>query len=212
VGDVDDAGHTKALSLIEWAKWFKFKQSSDDLDRLPDITSEANMKIYFWIDWPCVDQLNPGPDTATLPAFVACSHCFAAAWCDEYISRAWCQVELMIAYGFVTMGGTVMVVPEGFTFKHQKRYKDSDVVLPDPLVGNVTNPNDKAVIASLRSVAYNSSAFSCYLTFVNNSTQSVLFCIVCNGCCCCMWCGLLALIDARRVRPGASTIKKREIV
>jgi len=94
VGDVDDEHNSKAKSLIEWSKWMKYFRNKME-GTFDGLTLE--MKVYFWIDWPCVDQLNPGPDMAALPAYVSISHLIAAAWTDEYAGRAWCQVKYKLS-------------------------------------------------------------------------------------------------------------------
>ena len=84
------------------------------------------------------------------------------------------------------------------------------IVLADPreTVDTLTNPNDRPVIASLTGVAERSTAFSCWRVCVKNSTESVATCCVLNVCCCCHWCGYLALENSRNVQPGTATMGK----
>jgi len=101
VGDPDGKEHEKAQALAALTDWLK-KQRQYLFIRPPQIT--VNFKdisldiheIFLWIDWCCVDQANPGPDMAALPAYVAASTMLIAAWNDEYEKRGWCQVELMM--------------------------------------------------------------------------------------------------------------------
>ncbi len=58
-GDPDDAEHSKARALIEYAAWLKRGYVG------------PHIEIFWWIDWACTDQDNPGPDMAALPAFAA---------------------------------------------------------------------------------------------------------------------------------------------
>ena len=88
-GDPDDAEHSKARALIEYAAWFKRKAQASVGQNIPGISVNANIEIFWWIDWACTDQDNPGPDMAALPAYAAVCAGMVAAWSDEYAGRAW---------------------------------------------------------------------------------------------------------------------------
>jgi len=71
--------------------------------------------------------------------------------------------------------------------------------------GKLTCEADRKVIAELRETATSSRAFT-----LGNACKG-LFCTGVGtalvwGVCCCGWLGLAALLNARRLRPGASTI------
>ena len=160
-------------------------ERSTDVQRrkgLGDLSSDFNLEIFWWIDWACTDQDAPGPDMAALPAYAAVSGGIVAAWDDVYAGRAWCQVELLMAYAFTASGKNVFVVPEGFKdggtypllVKGGPLYRSPEkVTLADPAHGNLTNEGDRAVIQSLTDVASRSSMFTCWRTFVNESTTSL---------------------------------------
>ena len=178
---------------------------------LADISTDADLEIFWWIDWASTDQDAPGPDMAALPAFAAACAGIVAAWSPEYASRAWCQVELLMAHAFMTTGRLVLVVPDGFAGAEPQGGKwvtREEVAVADPAAGQLTNDHDRAVIRSLTGVAERSTAFSCWRVFVKHSTESVLMCCFWNVCCCCQWCGLVSLIYSRKVRPGQSTVEK----
>ena len=92
-GDPDDAEHSKARALIEYAAWFQRKAQTINgtmiNGTMADITNDPNIEIFWWIDWACTDQDNPGPDMAALPAYAAVCAGMVAAWSDEYAGRAW---------------------------------------------------------------------------------------------------------------------------
>jgi len=115
-GDPDDAAHSKAKALIAWGDWLKRYLTADvGYDgTLANLSKAHDLEIFWWIDWACTDQDEPGPDMAALPAFAAVCAGIVAAWSPEYASRAWCQVELLMAYAFMNAGDTVLVVPDGF--------------------------------------------------------------------------------------------------
>ena len=115
-----------------------------------------------------------------------------------------------MAYAFMTTGDKVWVVPPGFADGATRPLKleREDVVVADPARGQLTNDGDRPVIESLTGVASRSTAFSCWRNFVNYSTASVGQCCLWNVCCCCQWCGIIALQDVRTVRPGVSQVMK----
>ena len=210
-GDPDDAARSKAKALIAYGDWLKRYRLEGDSGQLADISIDADLEIFWWIDWASTDQDAPGPDMAALPAFAAACAGIVAAWSPEYASRAWCQVELLMAHAFMTTGKMVFVVPDGFAGAARQGgdwTTEEAVVVADPAAGQLTNDNDRAVIRALTGVAERSTAFSCWRTFVKESTQSVCMGCVCNVCCCCQCCGLVALSSSRKVHPGQSTVTK----
>ena len=208
-GDPDDAARSKAKALIAYGDWLKRLRKHSSW--LANISTSADLEIFWWIDWASTDQDAPGPDMAALPAFAAACAGIVAAWSPEYASRAWCQVELLMAHAFMTTGDRVFVVPDGFAGAEPQGGKwttREEGVVADPAAGQLTNDHDRAVIRSLTGVAERSTAFSCWRTFVNGLTESVHMCCVWNVCCCCQWCGYLALQESRKVHPGQSTVEK----
>ena len=210
-GDPDDAARSKAKALIAYGDWLKRARLSEDTDgTLVDISVDRDLEIFWWIDWACSDQDAPGPDIAALPAFAAACAGIVAAWSPEYASRAWCQVELLMAHAFMTRGDKVFVVPDGFAGAEPQggRWVTlEEVVVADPAAGQLTNDHDRAVIRSLTGVAERSTAFSCWRVFVKHSTESVFQGCCLNMCCCCQFCGLYPLCTSRKVLPGQSTVK-----
>ena len=233
-GDPDDAEHSKARALIEYAAWFKRKATAkynDDEEEsgIADIAASANIEIFWWIDWASTDQDAPGPDIAALPAFAAACAGIVAAWSPEYASRAWCQVELLMAHAFMTTGDRVFVLPDGFAGAGPQGDAfmtggGTVLVLPagecgrwitleegvvaDPATGQLTNEHDRAVIRSLTGVAERSTAFSCWRVFVKTSTESWYMFYINNVKGCCQQCGKEARLLSRKVHPGQSTVEK----
>ena len=210
-GDPDDAARSKAKALIAYGDWFKRCLMGPDSVVGADLCSDDDLEIFWWIDWASTDQDAPGPDMAALPAFAAVCAGIVAAWSPEYASRAWCQVELLMAHAFMTRGDKVFVVPDGFAGAEPQGGKwitEEEVAVADPAAGQLTNDHDRAVIRSLTGVAERSTAFSCWRVFVKESTESVFICCLWNVCCCCQWCGLYPLATSRKVHPGQSTVQK----
>ena len=127
-GDPDDADHSKAKALIEYAKWFKRACTLDVAIGVGEyveavtstvamatsgLSSAPDIEIFWWIDWCCANQDDPRMDIAALPAFAASCAGIVAVWNGVYQERAWCQLELLVAYAFMTTGTTVWVVPPG---------------------------------------------------------------------------------------------------
>ena len=228
IGDVDGPAHEKASALIELSKWLyrdRLKSKvADDKTRDPlvppfsgaltfaagfafmELPQCDDLEIFYWIDWPCVDQTNPAADMAALPATAAICHMAVTAWSADYSSRAWCQVELMMMHAFNTTGAAVLVVEEGFVDTNQPRVQSERVTVPDPAGGDLTNENDRSLIIRLREVSTSSTAFTCWRNFVKRSTQgdgpvwNVLLCGQCFG--------LIPYSRARDVRPGKGKLTK----
>ena len=211
-GDPDDAARSKAKALIAYGDWLKRYRLSGVIDgNLGEISQADDLEIFWWIDWASTDQDAPGPDMAALPAFAAACAGIVAAWSPEYASRAWCQVELLMAHAFMTKGRLVFVVPDGFAGAEPQGDKwvtREEVAVADPAAGQLTNDHDRAVIRSLTGVAERSTAFSCWRVFVKNSTENVGMGCVLNVCLCCQFCGLWAWGQSRKVHPGQSTVEK----
>ena len=71
-GDPDDAARSKAKALIAYGDWFKrCLLGPDPLGA--DMTNDADLEIFWWIDWACTNQDKLGPDMAALPAYAAYS-------------------------------------------------------------------------------------------------------------------------------------------
>ena len=208
-GDPDDAARSKAKALIAYGDWLKRLRKHSSW--LADISTSADLEIFWWIDWASTDQDAPGPDMAALPAFAAACAGIVAAWSPEYASRAWCQVELLMAHAFMTTGDLVFVVPDGFAGAEPQGGKWvtlETVAVADPAAGQLTNDHDRAVIRSLTGVAERSTAFSCWRVFVKTSTESWYMFYINNVKGCCQQCGKEARLLSRKVHPGQSTVEK----
>jgi len=227
-GDPDDSSHSKARAVGEWTKWFEVALKQANYAGGPLYGYGFNLlynlddlEMYLWIDWACVDQLNPsqkGKYMKALPAYVAISHYLASYWCTtdykgeamQYDNRAWCEVERMNAYSFMTTGNYVMIIPKDFKFQGQSKAHKKIVPVPDPAAtaakpGGITNPMDISVIEGLRNIASRSSAFTCIRNCIVVSTTSWSMCI-CGNICCLLQCfGFLPYRESRDTRPGKGT-------
>ena len=149
VGDPDSAHKEKAAALIEWTMWYAMNKNNGSIDN-----------IFFWIDWPCVDQENKGPSMAALPAYVAASHNIVAAWTNDYDGRAWCQLERMMACSYMAEGDLIYAFSEGFANSEDVITQETIHFVPSPSSGDITNKDDIKVIESLKEVASRSKVFS----------------------------------------------------
>ena len=77
--------------------------------------------------------------------------------------------------------------------------------LLDPEEGQLTVEADRPVVAKLSSAAKASDAYSVENTCIHYCDASdPLQCLLTNVCFCGQFCGALAYLDSRRVRPGVS--------
>ena len=195
VGDPDDASHSKAKALVHWVEWFKREVAQIGLMGTPSGTfntyslSPHIEEVYFWIDWPCVDQTNPAAGIAALPAYVSTCHVLVAAWTAEYANRAWCRVELLTAQAFMKNGDRIFVceetsapLPSGKGSMHKEKVQ----ILP-PTGGKITNEADLTVVERLQQAAFDSEAFTCRMICYTEMLQTSLceclvHCLFCCGC------------------------------
>jgi hypothetical protein len=204
IGDPDDADHSKAKALIEYTKFQK--------RMLAAIIPPDKIKIYFWIDWPCVNQDDNCADMATLPAYVAVSSIILAYLENDYVSRAWCMVELLMAYAYSAAGQQVYAINKGLvvTEYHQLTNRSlsfQEMVLPDPLEANVTKESDKLAIARLKEIAMNSKAYTCSRVCYQSFTSGICPCFCINVVCLLGCFGCCHYIASRDVKPGKAKIR-----
>ena len=211
IGDPDDDKHSKARSLINWVKWFKqevstighFGTQSGAFQSCS--VSPHTEEVYFWIDWPCIDQTNPAPGVAALPAYVSTCHAICAAWNAEYASRAWCRVELITAQAFMKNGDRIFVCEETTTPLLHGSVQKEKVQILHPLDGEITNEADRKVVERLQEAAFDSKAFSCSMLCFTEVTTSARNCLL-EGCFCFGCCGLDYMERARI--PGQTKMLK----
>ena len=217
VGDPDDADATKARSLIQTLRWFVEEHSMTQATSWEESIIEPIIRIrggrslyerkplqevFLWIDWPCVDQSNPMPEIAAIPAYVACCSGIMAAYNDTYMSRAWCRVEILNAFAFCSCNTMhahdkmyirngkgprayyasdwvvppIIVVKEGFEYAGGKGFALEEsviVALPDPKRGQLTNTNERDVIDSLTDFAMRSRSFTWFRVWWNFHLSNV---------------------------------------
>ena len=194
--DPDDAESSKTKALIAYVDWLKRLRKHSNW--LADISNDRHLEIFWWIDWASTDQDAPGPDMAALPAFAAACAGIVAAWSPEYASRAWCQVELLMAHAFMATGHLMPdAEPQGGEWATSEA-----VVVADPAAGQLTNDHDRAVIRSLTGVAERSTAFSCWRIFVKQSpTAASPTCAAAASGAGLMLCSILAIARCTRASP-----------
>ena len=143
---------------------------------------------------------------AALPAYVSASSLLVAYWRPDYSGRAWCQVELLMAFAFMTTGRFVFRLDSGFANGYQAGVKRSEVVVPDPQAGHLTNPDDRAIIGQLSECAQRSCTFTYCRVLRNLGATSPCAGLYYNLLCCCQCCFLLPWASVRKVRPGRSRV------
>ena len=114
-----------------------------------------------------------------------------------------------MSYAFITTGYYLFVVPDGFDRGDTRSLEANKekITVPNPAQGHLTNDMDRSVIESLTRAAESSQAFTCWRTFVKDSTQSCFMCVV-TVCTCCQCCGYFPRQLSRTVRPGQSEVEK----
>mmetsp|Transcript_28599 Transcript_28599/g.72016 ORF Transcript_28599/g.72016 Transcript_28599/m.72016 type:complete len:353 (+) Transcript_28599:339-1397(+) len=193
VGDPDLDDRAKAKALVEWCKYLKSKRNQH-----PTV-SEDFQEVLFFIDWPCVDQENPMPEIVALPAYVSACTGIVAYITPEYQERAWCRVELLMAYAFGPDGTSVEKLERGFTHRPEATgIKVKAETLLDPMVGKLTNEGERDIIRKLKKCAMGSTAYTCMAVWRKDMAWNYEWH--------CGWCGYDAWRFSRSVKPGVSSI------
>jgi hypothetical protein len=209
VGMPDSEGNDKARDLIEWMRWLKWR-TSRETKFMENYLPRKCRDVYFFIDWPCVDQTDPVAEICALPAFVSSCSLIASYFTEEYKGRAWCQAELLVARAFCALP-VVMRVPLGFKHEEQLFLTAGQLTLPDPSneeTAMITNQEDRPTILELTTCARESRAFT-YAQCTRNITSDAglgggavggLTMLVISF-------GLIPLLLCRKIVPGKSGIQ-----
>ena len=155
-GKPDDAQHTKAHALAEFATWFcDFYHVGRD--------------AYFWVDFCCVDQDSPAAGITALPLYVAACGGVAIFETPDYENRAWCRVERLLACKYQEAGGAPYVINETFAIDRSrleegKEYTKEELkvmakqivrlnkerrLVTNPMEGHLTVEADRALVRTL---------------------------------------------------------------
>lgn len=109
-------------------------------------------EIYYWIDYPCIDQTDTSLAVPLLPMWVACCERFLRIDTEGYDSRAWCRLEPLLSYVYSFADHHLSI-----DLEYKSRWPDTGIVnqkpLLDPNEGDSTFPTDRELIASLTSLA-----------------------------------------------------------
>ena len=208
VGMPDSEGNEKVQDLIEWMRWLKWR-TSRETKFMENYLAQDCQDVYFFIDWPCVDQTNPEAEICALPAFVSSCSLIASYFTEEYRGRGWCQAELLVSRAFCALP-VVMRVPVGFKHEEQLFLTAGQFTLPDPSdkeTAMITNEDDRPTIAALTKCARETRAFR-YAQCARNVASGtgfggkgsgLLFLVVSLG--------LVPFLFRRKVMPGKSGIQ-----
>ncbi|OJJ30811.1 hypothetical protein ASPWEDRAFT_44796 [Aspergillus wentii DTO 134E9] len=80
----DDNNHSQYQRMIQAVNQFLASSS---------VNAE---KLGIWLDWACVNQDNPSPGVSALPLNLAQCDAVISLLDNDYHSRAWCSVEVMM--------------------------------------------------------------------------------------------------------------------
>ena len=145
-GFPDDEQHSKLTALLSF---------SDSYER-----KYPGRQIYFWIDYTCIAWDNRETGIAALPAYVAACTDLVIFLTNDYTARAWCRLELAVAYSFMFAGEVPWVIQPGFAAQRGPLHAlgARSIALLDPRDGAVTVVEDLEHICSLLEIARQSTA------------------------------------------------------
>eukprot|EP00041_Stephanoeca_diplocostata_P018972 m.402215 g.402215 ORF g.402215 m.402215 type:complete len:286 (+) comp21175_c1_seq2:225-1082(+) len=150
-GYPDDSSNSKARALAEWGRWYETIYIKSGI-----------RKVFFWLDWPSMDQTDVIPHIQSLPLYVATCNDFLCFETHDYNTRAWCSVERAIAYAFMFSGKIPWVIRGSFELKPGEKPKPQreEMYLPDPREGQLSFEADRKHIMHLMDIAQTSKAWT----------------------------------------------------
>ncbi len=109
-------------------------------------------EIYYWIDFPCIDQNDTALAVPLLPMWVACCERFLRIDTEDYDSRAWCRLEPLLSYVYSFADHHLSI---GLDYKSQWPDTGTPTQSPilDPTCAETTLPDDLQLIAPLTALA-----------------------------------------------------------
>ena len=134
----DDERSTKARILVDFAKWYTANRQQIDL----------HTKVFFFIDFSCIDQDSPLSGTLMLPLYVATCHNVVCFETSDFSERAWCLLELFMGCVLCHGGDFPFVIDRTFANNGQREHRETRL-LTDPTIGKLTLDTDANAIATL---------------------------------------------------------------
>ena len=128
VGFPDSADNAKAKGLIQWGKqelwehgkimeglqWHIQRRRMRVLRDLSQLPTE----VLFFIDYTCVDQENPRAEISALPCYISACSEILVHYDPQYFDRAWCRMEMMMAYALIGGGKLLRNLREAALRQH----------------------------------------------------------------------------------------------
>ena len=130
----DDNENSKAKTLYNFAEWWSSYWHGKE--------RKTPLKVYFWIDYACIDQDDKAEGILCLPLYIsACGgivECMrTTGWKAEsqgqgYYTRGWCLLEANLAFKYQIAGAAPFVLGVGWDFprlnkkEYQAQLKEKD--------------------------------------------------------------------------------------
>lgn len=169
----DDEQNSKFKVLMAWCAWYE-----------NDYSKQQSRRLFFWLDYSCMDQDNPLQGLLSLPLYLSLCNDFLCFETADYHERAWCRVERIIAYAFTFAGKIPWVLTPSFCEKLVNvnttttmesssssfiQYHPSQQILQNPLEGKLTDEGDWPYIQSLSKCAMGSKAWTAEVWFLERA-------------------------------------------
>ena len=138
VSHPDDENNSKTRTLVDFAKWYIENRQKIDLQT----------KVFFFIDFCCIDQDSPLSGTLMLPLYVATCHNVLCFETSDFSERAWCLLEVFMGCVLCHGGDYPFVINSDFTNSGQREQRETRL-LSDPTKGKLTLNSDAKAVATL---------------------------------------------------------------
>jgi hypothetical protein len=133
----------KAMAINEFSKWRR-QWVLHKHGFLPE--------IFYWIDFPCIDQNNTTVAVPLLPMWVACCERFLRIDTEEYDSRAWCRLEPLLSYVY-SFADHHLSIDLSYKFNWPDTGTETRLPILNPMEAETTLPEDIKLISPLTRLA-----------------------------------------------------------
>ena len=139
----DDSSSSKARAIIEFTNWRR---------RWVQTRHGFVPQLFYWIDYSCLDRRDMANNITMLPLWVACCERVLCFETDDYHSRAWCRLELLLSHVFGFADHQTVIDP-GFRAQFATEGREQRLILEAPSKGDMTDPIDLDAIRRLEALA-----------------------------------------------------------
>ena len=165
-------------AIVQYGRWLRWQLEQDRTHSQTSVhgfnkNHMPYVRIFFWIDYCCMDQ-NPEQTTFfvhSLPLYVSACQYMVSYTTPDYSERAWCRVEQTMAFAYMRFGREPFVIDKSFVHQQQE-VRIVKAPLRNPLEGKLTVASDLSSIEELLHVADDTNSFTFCNEFYEETCHS----------------------------------------